>query len=160
MCRSYSLSAKFFCSKFEICFLIGSQEWQVCQGCSGSNIGLLRKGNHIGNKAYPIFHFRKIRCSWMLAELNRTMAGVRFKVKFMVAVAPKSHAQIVKACGFLNSAFCYGLYSSTVRVVPARCRHKSVNHTFCSPISKYEVLPGIESEIGGIHMDMKAAGVV
>ena len=96
----------------------------------------------------------------MLAELNRTMAGVRFKVKFMVAVAPKSHAQIVKACGFLNSAFCYGLYSSTVRVVPARCRHKSVNHTFCSPISKYEVLPGIESEIGGIHMDMKAAGVV
>ncbi len=89
-CRSYSLSGKFFCSKFKIRFLVVGQERQVCQGCSGGDIGLLSNGNHVGDKAYPIFHFYEIRRTYMLAKLNRTMAGVRLKVQFVVAIASES----------------------------------------------------------------------
>jgi hypothetical protein len=53
--------------------LVIGQERQVCQSCSGGDIGMLSKGNHIADKVYPIFHFRIVGCSTMLAKLNRAV---------------------------------------------------------------------------------------
>ena len=108
----------------------------------------------------PSGHFCEVGRTSVLAELNRAVACVGFKVYLVVAVVSKSSS---KVANIRSSVDCYlrnGGNGPTVAVVSSALWHKVVDYVLKAFVSYYKVLPSLKVKLRSVHVNVKSAGVV